>query len=416
VGGDFSPGAGTTVTAPQNGQTFTLFPYADLTSSVAGFYANIPYDPALAGAWTVIANNANTTPATVSLPTNDNAVLFPGAGWNSPLVVPPITNATTDGLSTTPTFSWAQPMFSAPSGGILYSSLTIYDLSIPGGEIVLRQDLKGTNTFTVPSTFNNTSLLPGHEYLVVLNSGVAFASTFTQTENSFNFEPLSGTPAFPGPISLPTEDRTTGVFTFSLTVQNGVPLVLDPPSATGYVFATGSGDPNFRSITLPSLGTGDFKYEIDRWNRNGWELAGYVSALKSFSFGTPGVSQFRVLGIPLDAGLSPSSATAFQTQVTFTADGAFTGTMTPLSPATDIASLAAAVANLKPAAGLAAKMALVQSYFAVPNVRSTCSALSAFSESVRDQTGKYLSAPQAAALLAEARQVKQELSCQRYDD
>ena len=40
---------------------------------------------------------------------------------------------------------------------------------------------------------------------------------------------------------------------------------------------------------------------------------------------------FEVLGIDPSLGLDPNSATAFVTQVTFTADGVFTGTMTAIT-------------------------------------------------------------------------------------
>jgi hypothetical protein len=50
-----------------------------------------------------------------------------------------------------------------------------------------------------------------------------------------------------------------------------------------------------------------------------------------FDFGPNGVSKFKVLGIDENLGLDPNSATAFVTQVSFTGDGEFTGTMTAIT-------------------------------------------------------------------------------------
>jgi hypothetical protein len=43
------------------------------------------------------------------------------------------------------------------------------------------------------------------------------------------------------------------------------------------------------------------------------------------------VSKFKVLGIDESLGLDPNNSTAFVTQVTFTGDGPFTGTMTAIT-------------------------------------------------------------------------------------
>ncbi len=48
-------------------------------------------------------------------------------------------------------------------------------------------------------------------------------------------------------------------------------------------------------------------------------------------FASGGVDRFQIQGIETSAGLDPNNATAFITGLTFTDDGQFTGTMTPLT-------------------------------------------------------------------------------------
>ncbi|HEY4959049.1 MAG TPA: PEP-CTERM sorting domain-containing protein, partial [Caldimonas sp.] len=52
---------------------------------------------------------------------------------------------------------------------------------------------------------------------------------------------------------------------------------------------------------------------------------------QQYFFGTGGVSDFTITGIETSAGLDPSNPTAFITGLTFSGNGDFTGTMTPLT-------------------------------------------------------------------------------------
>jgi hypothetical protein len=51
----------------------------------------------------------------------------------------------------------------------------------------------------------------------------------------------------------------------------------------------------------------------------------------TFDFPTGGVTSFDVTGIDPSLMLNPGDTTAFVTGLTFTADGTFTGTQTPLT-------------------------------------------------------------------------------------
>ena len=56
-----------------------------------------------------------------------------------------------------------------------------------------------------------------------------------------------------------------------------------------------------------------------------------LAANTVFDFGALGVSQFEVLGIDPSLGLDPNNPVAFVTALTFTGQGSFTGTMTPIT-------------------------------------------------------------------------------------
>ena len=97
--------------------------------------------------------------------------------------------------------------------------------------------------------------------------------------------------------------------------------------AIGFDYATGPGDPNFKSVLLPEAG--DNVFDLYLWN--GSEYRYHVSVGSGFNYTFPtGVDRFRVLGIEASAGLDPNNVTAFITGLTFVSSGQFTGTMTPI--------------------------------------------------------------------------------------
>lgn len=336
-GGDFAPAAGTTVSA-QQGTAIRSVPYLNSPALANQFFRNIAYDPTLTGVWTLTATNPSTSNSPVSFSTLSICPLL-CSGTNSagnPLVTPFITNVQTDGLSTTPTFSWVQPAYAAPAGTtastsvliqnmqrtVIYAaslSQTATSLTIPSGVFLNNQQY----VISVQTTLNNTADIgrPGFPNLATRGSELE------TSRNYFSFVPSSRAPSFPGPVSLPVVDPN-GRFSFDVSVQANVPVILDPNVALGYDFQIGSGDPFFSSIAFPALGNS--VYSLYLWNGMQWYLDATLNPLMIFSFGDRGVDRFRVLGIDPALMIDPANVTAFATRVTFIADGSFTGTMTPI--------------------------------------------------------------------------------------
>ena len=317
VGGDFSPAAGTTVTATQGTRVVNV-PYLDSPALPNEFFSSIAYGPSLTGAWTIQASNPSYTP--FSSQTNS---LYAGP------LTPFIQNAATNNLSTTPTFTWTQPAYSAPPGT---RPATSFFLMNQGGTVLLRASLPSAATqFSVPATFNGTALQVGKNYVISLQTTLFDATTGAELETSrsyFDYVPSATPASFPGPVNLPQVDADK-LFTFRLDVSTGVPVLLDPVAATGYVFHTGASDPLFQSVELPLLG--DSRYEIDSWNGAEWVKDASVPALTRYTFAGLGVDQFRVLGIDPALALDPADTTAFEASVTFAGDGQFTGTMSAIT-------------------------------------------------------------------------------------
>ncbi|MEJ2516136.1 MAG: SGNH/GDSL hydrolase family protein [Gammaproteobacteria bacterium] len=73
--------------------------------------------------------------------------------------------------------------------------------------------------------------------------------------------------------------------------------------------------------------------------------------------------------------------------------------------------LLADVTGVGPGRSLAAKMGRAQSYYAASNIGATCSVLGAFVNEVEAQTGKKLTAAQAAAFTSDASAITEALGC-----
>lgn len=131
-------------------------------------------------------------------------------------------------------------------------------------------------------------------------------------------------------VQLPAV-RADGAFEFNFAVAVNTTYYIDPLVAVGYDYQIGAGDPNFRSVVLPS-DVGDGLYDLWLWNGSDWWLVApdWLGG-RTFDFGLAGVDRFRVTGIEAGAGLDPGDTTAFVTGVAFTGNGRFTGTQTPLT-------------------------------------------------------------------------------------
>ena len=220
---------------------------------------------------------------------------------------------------------------------------------------------------------------------------------------SFNYH---GFVAVPAVLPVATVD---GAFVFDTAVTAGAPVFLDPEVAVGYRYATGVGNPAFTSVRLPT-GIGDGSYLLLAGTR-----AFVLRAGQAFSFadnGFPGgVTSFRVMGIETGAALDPSSPRAFVTEVTYAADGRFTGTMEPLGVGDEIDDLLGAVMDVGPGKSLQAKVLVAQSALYTGRTDALCDVLGAFRSEVTDQSGHKLTVSTAFALGAEAAAIMDAAGC-----
>jgi hypothetical protein len=133
-------------------------------------------------------------------------------------------------------------------------------------------------------------------------------------------------------IQLPTvTDNLTFNYSFSFPIlAPGQTYWVDPLVATGYIYKTGAGDPNFASVSLPDVGNTN-PYDLYLWNGSAFVFDTTLAPDTVFSFASGGVSEFEVLGIDPSLGLDPSDPTSFVTGLTFTDTGEFTGTMTAVT-------------------------------------------------------------------------------------
>ena len=123
-----------------------------------------------------------------------------------------------------------------------------------------------------------------------------------------------------------------GSYKFNMTINAGQTYYIDPEIAIGYDYKTSPGNPNFATVHLPE-NIGDGRYDIFGYDAAGQPvlLAHDWNGASVYDFGSSGVSHFRVMGIEVSAGLNPSSTTAFVTGLSFTGNGEFTGTQTPIT-------------------------------------------------------------------------------------
>ncbi|MEH2536001.1 hypothetical protein V1277_004699 [Bradyrhizobium sp. AZCC 1588] len=318
-------GANTTVTATQNGVSFNV-PYANSIPDPNLFDRRIAYNPNLLGSWQLTVSNPNYT----------NTLIVNTAAIQSSIGAPPfITGIAISGASnatTTPTISWNAPAFTPPAGYNQATRIFIVDLN-NNKQTIFRVDLPSSQTsFTIPASAN---LSPSGHYGVVIRDDYRISSNATTGASShsfFDFRPSVITQSN-GPIYLPVSSLNAvgeTVYSFHIDVSHGQSYNLDPAAALGYIFSVGVGDPNFASVKLPDLGLGH-PYSLYIWNGTDYVFAADLLANTLFDFGPGGVSKFKVLGIDASLGLDPNNSTAFVTQVTFTGDGVFRGTMTAIT-------------------------------------------------------------------------------------
>lgn len=324
--GNLAFGSNTTVTATQNGVTVNV-PYSNSIPDPNLFAARIAYNPSLLGSWNL----------TVSNPSYSNTLSINTATINPNIGVPPfITGITISGTSdqkTTPTISWTAPAYNPPGGYSQATRLFIVDLNTPDKQVIWRADLNSSQTnYVIPSQANLSTT--GH-YGVVIRDDFRVAGNATTGASShsfFDFRPTA-IAQFEGPVYVPVSSANAvgdTVYSFQIAVTHGQSYNLDPAAALGYIFSIGDSGPNFASVKLPDLGM-NHPYGLYVWNGTSFVHVADLLANTLYDFGPGGVSKFMVLGIDESLGLDPDNSTAFVTQVTFTGDGVFTGTMTAIT-------------------------------------------------------------------------------------
>jgi hypothetical protein len=225
--------------------------------------------------------------------------------------------------------------------------------------------LPSTTSLTIPTTDDNPDnsnfgqplLQYGNTYQIQITlANVTPGSTPVPGCEQCNLDSLSHsifdyTPINPVSLGLPPTaiinlpkdmtpiPTTSGLFApelYKFQVANVGPSTgvtyIDPAAAYGFVYTIGLGNPNFASVNaITNVGTGI--YQLLVWDGTKYDLvdsslaAGFVFNFLTNGFAN-GVSQFEIIGI--DPGVDPTDITAFVTALTFTSDGAFTGTMEAL--------------------------------------------------------------------------------------
>ncbi|RCW71325.1 PEP-CTERM sorting domain-containing protein [Pseudorhodoferax soli] len=246
------------------------------------------------------------------------------------------------GTAAAPTFSWTPPAQDPVQG----YRVNIFDRALvnndPGrGPIsngqVMSRDLQGTSYTVNPADFSvpGYAFALGKQYTIEI-SALQTRDGSTRTNNS-NLQSVARvyaefTPTETGgqQVQLPAV-RADGAFEFNFAVAVNTTYYIDPFVAVGYDYQIGAGDPNFRSVILPSE-IGDGLYDLWLWTGSDWLLvvADWLGGT-AYDFDLLGVDRFRVTGIEVGAGLDPGDTTAFVTGVSFTGDGRFTGTQTPIT-------------------------------------------------------------------------------------
>jgi hypothetical protein len=171
-----------------------------------------------------------------------------------------------------------------------------------GGFQLLNDPNASASGGTVGEAINSSGQVAGVYYTSAPNGGV----------NSFGY--------IATPANMPTSGRN-GDYTFNISVVGGTLVYLGPTVATGDEYQTGAGNPNFASVVMPIGIDSSNTYTLS--SCSGASL-GSIAGGQTFTFGSGGVSCFKVGGI---TNVDPTDTNALVTGLTFTGSGSFTGTV-----------------------------------------------------------------------------------------
>lgn len=333
------------------------------------YYASTAYNAEQTGARLLLLS------ASSSFPRNDTAFI-----WTPTLgdagAMPFVQSMSINGAGLTPTISWTLPA-STPNG-IDQMRIRVQDVSHPvtvaarygaatsfqQADLVWQSPALGSTSLTLPAGV--LSFGTSYAISIDLSHTRADGSVASRSSSYFDFTPID--PAtLPGDVSniaLPTLQpvpTTSGALAgpvYGFHVDDVGPdhiTFIDPVVATGFSYATGAGDPNFKAVQVAS-NVGDGLYEVWTWNAGAWQLSGEdLAAGASFDFVAHGfaggVDRFQIRGIEASANVNAFDVTGFVTGLSFVAPGSFTGTMQAITtavpePATYCLWLAGAAALL----------------------------------------------------------------------
>ena len=339
----------------------------DMTTLPHQYFASRPYDATLTGSWRIyLSTSASFNTSTV----------YQTPGLGNVAAMPFVSSMTVSGSGLTPSVSWTLPA-STPAS-IDQMRVRVFDTSHPvtvqsrygarssflQSDQIFQSAALGSASFTVPAGLLNY----GTHYSIAidLNHVRADGSHASRSTSYFDFTPINPAtlPAGVGNIALPTltpVPTTSGLLAgpvYSFHVGNVGPnhiTFIDPVVATGFSYAAGAGDPNFKAVQVAS-NVGDGLYEVWTWDGGAWQQASSaLAAGTSFDFTAngfaAGVDRFQIRGIEASAGVNAFDVTGFVTGLSFVADGSFTGTMQAITadvpePATGALWLAGAAALL----------------------------------------------------------------------
>lgn len=264
-------------------------------------------------------------------------------------VVPFANSVAISGNGANPTFNWTIPNTFAPDGVQIRIRDTTTFLGSPAGVggngianiIYTKTFAANTTSFTVHANDPNLTqtLQQNHTYSIEIDlldtrnnlpQNIGNTNILSQSRAFFDFSLLSM--SSPPNVFLPTlVPGATPYYAFNVgNIIAGQQIFIDPLVATGYTFMIGAGDPNFASVLLPT-GIGDNLFDLYLWDGSNFFDSAMLTGGVEYMFAPGGVDRFQIRGIEPSAGLDPNNTTAFITGVTFTGDGQFTGTMTPLT-------------------------------------------------------------------------------------